>query len=182
MNAIKPHDLSDLRLLDRFAAAPFAPGTPADRRTFYSPVDDVHGVLLNVVGAAQRSLIIAMYGFDDDELADVIFRKLTAEHVYVQLTLDSSQAGGVHERKLLADHPYPASTVAIGRSERGAIMHLKEVVIDGVVLLTGSTNWSDGGETKQDNQITVEHNPYACAAATARIGAIHANMLAKAAQ
>jgi phosphatidylserine/phosphatidylglycerophosphate/cardiolipin synthase-like enzyme len=176
-----PHLLDDLTTLDRFAAAPFAPKTPTDRRTFYSPVDDVHGVLKECVSAATRSLVIAMYGFDDDELAAVIVDKLNAQHVYVQLTLDSSQAGGAHERTLLSTSAFPASSVAIGRSERGAIMHLKEIVVDGVILVTGSTNWSDGGETKQDNQLTVEHDPYACAAATARIGAIHANMLTKAA-
>jgi phosphatidylserine/phosphatidylglycerophosphate/cardiolipin synthase-like enzyme len=174
------HPLSDLTVLDQFALQPFAPGTPSDRRTFYSPVDDVHGALLYVVKSAQRSIVIAMYGFDDDELAEAIKEKLTAENIYVQLTLDSSQAGGVHEKTLLAKSGYPISSVAVGRSEKGAIMHLKEMVIDGVIMVTGSTNWSDGGERKQDNQLTVELNTYAAAAATARIGAIHANMLQKA--
>lgn len=174
------HPLSDLTVLDQFAKAPFAPGTPADRRTFYSPVDDVHGALAFVLDAAQRSLIVAMYGFDDDTLAGIIKTKLQSEDCYVQLTLDSSQASGVHERTLLTNEAFPISSVAVGRSEKGAIMHLKEIVIDGVILVTGSTNWSTGGEDLQDNQLTVEINPYAAAAATARIGAIHANMLAKA--
>lgn len=177
---VAAHPLNDLTVLDQFAAAPFAPGTPTDRRTFYSPVDDVHGALLYVVKAAQRSLVCAMYGFDDQELADALKEKLTAENVYVQLTLDSSQAGGVHEKQLLTEEAFPISSVAIGRSEKGAIMHLKELVVDGVILVTGSTNWSHGGEALQDNQLTVELNPYAAAAATARIGAIHAHMLAKA--
>jgi phosphatidylserine/phosphatidylglycerophosphate/cardiolipin synthase-like enzyme len=174
------HPLDDITVLDHFAAVPFAPGTRTDSRTFYSPVDNVHGVLVTCIAAASRSLVVAMYGFDDDELAKAILEKLQAENVYVQLTLDSSQAGGVHEKVLLQTDAFPSSTVAVGRSEKGAIMHMKEVVIDGTILVTGSTNWSDGGETKQDNQLTVSLDPGACAAATARIGAIHANMLAKA--
>ena len=59
-------------------------------------------------------------------------------------------------------------------------MHLKEGVVDGTILFTGSTNWSTGGESLQDNQLTIEINPVAAGMATARIGAIHANMLQKA--
>lgn len=180
MSATKPHPLGDLTVLDRFAAQPFPPGYPPDRRRFYAPVDDVHGALKAVVSAATRSLVVAMYGFDDEELAAIIKAKLEDEHCYVQLTLDSSQAGGVHERALLADVDYPSSSVAIGRSEHGAIMHLKQVVIDGVIVVSGSTNWSTGGETKQDNEVVVLLDPAEAAICTARLGAIHANMLAKA--
>lgn len=175
------HPLTDLSVLDTHASAPFPPGYPTDRRTFYSPVDDVHGALQDIVESAQRSIVLAMYGFDDEDLAVAILGKLEDENVYVQLTLDSSQAGGVHEKKLLTDNPFPVSSVAVGRSEKGAIMHLKEGVIDGTILFTGSTNWSTGGESLQDNQLTVEINPVAAGMATARIGAIHAHMLQKAA-
>lgn len=173
------HPLTDLTILDQFATSPFPPGYSPNERTFYSPVDNVHGALKAVLSSATRSLIIAMYGFDDDELAAIIHEKLTTEHIYVQLTLDSSQAGGVHEHTLLTSEAYPSSSVAIGRSEKGAIMHLKEGVIDGVIIFNGSTNWSTGGESAQDNQLDVEINPLKAAVATARIGAIHANMLQK---
>lgn len=175
------HPLSDLTVLDKFKAEPFPPGYPTSHRSFYSPVDDVHGALLAVLGAARKSLVIAMYGFDDDDLATLITEKLNNEGVFVQLTLDSSQAGGVHEKAILARESYPSSMVAVGRSEKGAIMHMKECIVDGVVLVNGSTNWSGGGESKQDNQLTVISDAYVCAEARARIDAIHANMVAKAA-
>lgn len=175
----KPHPLADLSVLDEFKAAPFPPGYPLSHRTFYSPVDNVHGALKALLASAQKSLVVAMFGFDDAELADVLKQKLAAEHCFVQLTLDSSQAGGMHERQLLTQEAYPASSVVTGRSERGAIMHLKECIIDGVVLVMGSTNWSDGGETKQDNQLTVIADAYVAAEARARIDAIHANMVTK---
>lgn len=171
------HPLTDLSILDQFASAPFPPGYPTDRRTFYSPVDDVHGALKAVISATQRSIVLAMYGFDDDELAAIMRAKLVDPGVYVQLTLDSSQAAGVHEKLLLKQSAFPISSVAIGRSELGAIMHLKEGVVDGTILFTGSTNWSNSGEMRQDNQLTVEINPVAAGMAVARIGAIHAHML-----
>ena len=60
--------LESLSLLDRHKAKPFAPGYPEEARTFYSPVDAVHGVLVDCVKAATKSLVVAMYGYDDDEL------------------------------------------------------------------------------------------------------------------
>lgn len=167
--------LPDLASLDQYKTG----GFPADYlpmvRTWYSPVDDVHGALRDVVASATQSLTIAMYGFDDDELTDIIKAKLADPTIVVQLTLDSSQAGGVHEREILARESYPASSVAIGRSERGQIMHLKEVVVD---VITGSTNWSNSGEALQDNAMVLIRDRAIAHEATTRIAGIHHHMLA----
>ena len=171
--------LSDLSVLDQYTKSGFPADWAADRRVFYSPIDDVHSVLKTCLAAAKQSIAIAMYGFDDDELADIIKSKLEAEHVTVQLTLDSSQAGGVQERALLAREDYPNTIVAVGRSEKGAIMHQKIAVVDGILTVTGSTNWSDGGESKQDNECSVHLDRAWAAKARARCDAIHAHMLAK---
>jgi phosphatidylserine/phosphatidylglycerophosphate/cardiolipin synthase-like enzyme len=165
--------------LDRFKRTPFPPGYPANCQTFFSPVDDVHGVLVELLKSARNSAVICMYGFDDDEIADIIRSKMESEHLFVQLTLDKSQAGGAHEKALLAKESYPATSIAIGHSERGAIVHLKCIVIDGIYTITGSTNLSTSGETKQSNALVVISDPYVAAEARARIDATHANILSR---
>ena len=172
--------LSDL---NGFKTGGFSSDYDPNFRTFYSPVDDVHGALKATLSSATQSLIVAMYGFDDDELSAILLDKLKSEGVTVQLTLDSSQAGGVHEKTLLTAWLDPtvdtpnSSIVSIGRSEKGAIQHQKGVVIDSRFVISGSTNWSGGGETKQDNQCTILDSRPEAAALRHRIDAIHLNQL-----
>lgn len=171
--------LSELGLLDKFKAAPFVKTYPEHVRTFYSPVDNVPGALLELVSSATSSLVVGMYGYDSDELDGVIQTKLSSGDIYVQMSLDKSQAGGVHERELLAKYQNHGigNSIAIGHSERGAIMHLKMVIIDGLDVITGSTNWSISGETKQDNALVVVRDAMVAAEARTRLDIIHDGML-----
>lgn len=171
--------MTKLAELDQFKRAGFPPQYPPNMRSFYAPVDDVAGALRAMFTAARSSLVVAMFGFDDPALADIIKTKLASPEIFVQLTLDSTQAGGVHEKALLATESYPASSIAVGQSEGHAIMHLKLAVIDGIYRVSGSTNWSVSAMTKQDNELTVVEDPFVCAEARARIDAIHANMLSR---
>jgi phosphatidylserine/phosphatidylglycerophosphate/cardiolipin synthase-like enzyme len=146
--------------LAAFAAKPYPAGYPTDDHvTLFAPEDNLHGALALLIDSAKTSISIAMYGWDDDALATAILRKLQDEHVYVQLVLDSSQAAGKHEKALLATVNFPTNTVVIGRSEKNAIMHLKLGTIDGLDSFSGSTNWSDSGEGKQDNELTFTRHP-----------------------
>lgn len=171
--------LSALGDLDRFKAVPFAQGYPPATRTFYSPVDDVHGALAAVLQAASHSVVVSMYGYDDPELNKVLRSKLDDDKIFVQLSLDSTQAAGMAEKPLLAEwqNDSTGNSIAIGHSEKGAIMHLKLAIVDGLDVVTGSTNWSTSGETKQDNQLTVIRDPLVAAEARARVDIIHDDML-----
>jgi phosphatidylserine/phosphatidylglycerophosphate/cardiolipin synthase-like enzyme len=171
--------LPDLSELDQFKVSPFPAGYPSSVRTFYSPVDDVHGAVQAVLSAATRSVVVSMYGYDDPELNKLLQDKLTSDAIFVQLTLDSTQAAGATEKALLAtwQNDGTGNSIAIGHSERDAIMHLKLAIVDGLDVVTGSTNWSTSGETLQDNQLTVIRDALVAAEARARIDIIHDDML-----
>jgi phosphatidylserine/phosphatidylglycerophosphate/cardiolipin synthase-like enzyme len=139
----------------------FLDGYPPDQRSFFSPRDALHPMLASLLDSAQHSVVLNMYGYDDDELDELIRAKLDSKHVYVQMSLDKSQAGGVHEKALLEKWSNDGfgNSIAIGTSEvHHAISHLKVLIIDGVYTVTGSTNWSISGESEQDNQLTLSRN------------------------
>lgn len=158
---------------------PLGNPTSAEAWMLYSPIDDVHGALVEILKGAQHSVVVAVYGFDDDELAEILRDQLATPSIYVQITLDRSQAGGVHEKALLAKfrHEDMGNSIAIGTSEKSAIMHRKMAIVDGLWLIAGSTNWSVSGETKQDNELTIHRSPELCARARSVLDIEHDHAL-----
>jgi phosphatidylserine/phosphatidylglycerophosphate/cardiolipin synthase-like enzyme len=167
--------------LGRFKQAQSFPhGYDRDYLTFYAPRDTgVHQVLLWTLLQAKSSVAINMYGFDDGELVAILRHHAENPQMLVTLSLDSSEAGVKVEAELLKllRNDLPGNSIAIGRSEKHAISHDKLLVVDGLYLVTGSTNWSFGGEVDQDNQLTLTRDPIACAEARAVIDLDHDVML-----
>ena len=162
------------------AEGSFLDGYPDDQRTFFAPRDDVHGLLVALLDSAQHSIVVNMFGYDDDQLNSIIQAKLADEKVYVQMSLDRSQASGVHEKQILARWGNDAfgNSIAIGTSSRhNAISHLKIVIVDGVYTVKGSTNWSLSGEQDQDNELTLSRNAVIAAETRAILDLNHDFML-----
>lgn len=181
--------LGDLAPFKREKA--FDPSASADMRIFYVGRDDVHGVMKYLLARCSRSLYFNMYGYDDEELDQIIQGLIVSEHVYVQGTLDRGQAGGVHERKILeAWGDSVRSSFAIGESATHQISHTKGGVIDGKVAFEGSTNWSTAGEgvfvngafggkgyKAQNNTLVIYTNPVEVASFSAELSEEHATAL-----
>jgi hypothetical protein len=118
---------------------------------FYVGRDDVHNILKYVLSRVTVSLHLNMFGYDDDELNEIIKAKMLDGTILVMITLDRSQAGGKHEKALIAldqerDLASFNTHFVIGTSETGQISHTKGFVADGIVAAEGSTNWSISGE------------------------------------
>jgi len=119
---------------------------------FFVGRDDVHGILLHLVKQEKLGFDFNQFGFDDQELNDAIMAMLKDSSITVQATLDKSQAGGVHEKAILAaDVAQNASgfnnSFAIGESATHQISHTKGGIFVGQGIgYEGSTNWSSSGE------------------------------------
>jgi len=150
----KSQSLQTFNLLDLQQYTPekaFSANASKDFHLFYVGRDDVHDILKHVLSRVSVSLYLNMFGFDDDELNDILMAKALDPHVTMLITLDKSQAGGVHEKKLLdsdvAKNPAAFNThFVIGQSSTGQISHTKGFVADGRLGGEGSTNWSTSGE------------------------------------
>ncbi|MEC5150859.1 hypothetical protein [Cryobacterium sp. GrIS_2_6] len=114
--------------------------------------DDVHGILRHLIQSETLEFDFNQYGFADDEINEDVLDLILNPGIVVQGTLDRSQAGGVHERKLIAmdesrDAECFANSIAIGQSDTHQISHTKGGVLVGQgMAFEGSTNWSQAGE------------------------------------
>ncbi len=136
-----------------------------DFHLFYVGRDDVHDILKYILARVSVSLYLNMFGYDDDELNDIIMTIAHDPTITMLITLDKSQSGGAHEKALLASDvaknpslfntsittgaqmaQLDAKQIVTGQSSTHQISHTKGFVADGKVGAEGSTNWSSSGE------------------------------------
>jgi hypothetical protein len=147
--SLQRFDLADLQPYTQEKV--YATTASKDFHLFYVGRDDVHAILKHVLSRVSVSLYLNMFGFDDDELNDILKKIAVDKTITMLVTLDKSQAGGKHEKALLdADRKASLALfnthVAIGQSATHQISHTKGFVADGKVAGEGSTNWSGSGE------------------------------------
>src|SRR5215469_13164331 len=148
---LQAFDLIDLRQYTQEKA--YSPTASKDFHLFYVGRDDVHDVLKHVLSRVRVSLYLNMFGYDDDELNEILMAKVMDPNIAMLVTLDKSQAGGKHEKMLLdADQQHALAAFnthfVIGQSATHQISHTKGFVADNRVGGEGSTNWSTSGEGK----------------------------------
>jgi len=148
-DSLQTFDISDLAKYTKEGS--FSPNASKDFHLFFVGRDNVHEVLKHVLSRVTSSLYLNMFGYDDEELNDILMQKAMDPNITVLITLDKSQSGGPHEKALLdADRQKDLKTFnthfAIGQSATHQISHTKGFVADGRVGGEGSTNWSASGE------------------------------------
>jgi hypothetical protein len=190
-DTLQTFTLDDLAQYTREDA--FGPTASPDFRVFYVGRDDVHGVLVHLFTRVRLSVKMNMFGYDDDQLNQILFGLVKDPTIMVQVTLDKSQASGAHEKAILSsdeanDPQAYAADFAVGQSDTHQISHTKGGVLDGIVAFEGSTNWSASGEgagislgaakqhpgfKAQNNTLAVYANPYEIAKFSARLDYEH---------
>lgn len=114
---------------------------------------DIQNRILKALDAAEVSIIVVMAWFTNNAL----FEKLVEKH---QQGLDVKLAiyyDGINKKHGVDITQLPH--VKIKKGQRGGLMHNKFCVVDNQIVITGSYNWSDNAEFRNDENITVENDP-----------------------
>jgi hypothetical protein len=146
------NDDARLAILGQYTPEGFLTPGYGDHYLFFVGRDDVHSILLYLVQRETLGFKMNMFGYDDQELNDAILALFKNPGVQVQISLDKSQASGVHEKQIIAadeasDPTDFSNSFCILESATHQISHSKGGVLVGQgVWFEGSTNWSASGE------------------------------------
>lgn len=120
----------------------------------FSPEERLDTIDAELIATAKNSIDFASYALTDP----IVIRALNAaDHrgVAIRIVLDPRERHDFIELGDLSD------SVRVKRG--GPFMHLKAYAIDGVLLRTGSANFSTSGENAQDNDLIVIRDASAAA-------------------
>ena len=110
---------------------------------------------IETLRTAKVSVDVAMYSFTDRELAAELVR-LARSGVRVRVYRDSRESMQENQRGFSTTPTMLAGGVEVRVKASQELMHFKSYVIDGVLLRTGSANWSPTGLKRQDNDVHYE--------------------------
>jgi len=125
--------------------------------TFFSPDDNVANNLLDLLHNANESIYFLAYSFTSDPLAEAI-RDRAAEGVTVKGVMDSDQIdsniGGEFDSFRQA-----GLDVRRDGNARG-LMHHKVIIVDSEIVITGSYNFTNAAETRNDESVWVIYDGF----------------------
>jgi len=114
---------------------------------------DVQNRILTAIDNARVSIRVLIAWFTNKAL----FNKLVEKHnagIDVQCAIFDD---GVNKKHGVNVDLIP--NVKLKRGKRGGLMHDKFCVIDNQVVITGSYNWTNNAEFRNDENVTVENDP-----------------------
>lgn len=113
---------------------------------------NIQNQILSELDKAQVSISIAMAWFTNDTLFQKLMDK-QQQGIRVEMVIYND---GVNAKHGIDFSQFDSVKI---RSIRGGVMHDKFCIIDNQVVITGSYNWSDNAEFRNEENITVNENP-----------------------
>src|SRR5919109_3438838 len=138
----------------------FAPSGHGDMvvQACFSPQGKCSAYILREIEQAKKELLVAVYAFTHDELADALVRaRKRGLSVQVILDRDFDADNDKSKGKFLEAQKIPVRRVAAmrpaGLDKENGLMHQKFAVIDRKTVFTGSYNWTHSAESLNDENL-----------------------------
>jgi phosphatidylserine/phosphatidylglycerophosphate/cardiolipin synthase-like enzyme len=120
----------------------------------FSRVQSCASLIIDLIDGASKSVYIMMYSFTSDEIANALIRAKN-RGVEVKVVIESQQANvmGSEYGRLLG------AGIEVKLDGNPRLMHHKVAIIDGIIVVTGSYNWSRAAENENDENLIIIIDP-----------------------
>ncbi len=122
--------------------------------TYFSPDDEIQPTLVNIISMANESLYFMAFSFTADEIGDAV-RERAREGVTVAGVMDDEQVESNIGTEFDA---FRQVGLDVYRDGNAGQMHHKTIVIDESIVITGSYNFTNSAETRNDETLLVIYN------------------------
>ncbi len=116
--------------------------------SFFCPEEACASQLIKKIDSAEKSIYVAIFSFTNDDIASALIRaKERGVEVKVVFDYDQSKSDYSDDEKL-AD-----AGIEVRRRDGSGYMHNKFCVIDEAIVSTGSFNYSENADNKNDENL-----------------------------
>jgi phosphatidylserine/phosphatidylglycerophosphate/cardiolipin synthase-like enzyme len=138
----------------------FSAGAEMVVQTCFSPHGRCATHILREIESAKQELLVAVYAFTSDDLASALVQaKKRGVAVQVVVDREFDRTNDNSKGKFLEAQKVPLRRVSAASSKIGdkdpGLMHQKFAVIDRRVVFTGSYNWTQSAESRNDENLLV---------------------------
>jgi len=121
---------------------------------YFSPRGGCENQVLYWIDRANVSIHTLIYSFTLDSIGDALV-DAHSRGVEVQVVFEVQQISQYSEYQTLR-----AAGVAVRNDTNSDLMHNKVMIVDGMIVLTGSFNWSSSGENENNENLIVMNGTY----------------------
>lgn len=115
---------------------------------FFCPRDACAEQLIQRINSADKNIFIAIYSFTHDGISDALLAaKKRGVEIEVVFDYDQSANASSDDEKLIAEG------IKVAKRNGSGYMHNKYSVIDGNFVATGSFNYSQNADTRNDENL-----------------------------
>lgn len=121
---------------------------------YFSPKGKCEEQIIYWIGRANSTIHILIYSFTLDSIGEAL---ITAHHrgVEVMVVFEKSQITEYSEYQTLR-----AAGVPVRNDTNSKLMHHKVIIIDGIIVLTGSFNWSKSAQEYNNENLVIIRSTY----------------------